>query len=101
MTTEPQKIGMSVRVKLALTSAAVMLMGLVGSVSAVTYPLNESVAPIIIGLTALMVPILAVIVGIIPLLVTLAVSREVFLNGVPRPVGRVHLGPARSCTHKD
>jgi exosortase/archaeosortase len=95
MTTEPVKKGMSVRVKLALVSLATMLMG-VGTVSAVTYPLNESVAPIIIAVTLLMTPILAVIVGIIPLLVTLAVCCEVFLNGVPQPVDRVHLGTSGS-----
>jgi uncharacterized membrane protein YgaE (UPF0421/DUF939 family) len=62
--------------RLALMS--IMLTGLVGMVSAT---LNDSVAPVIIGLTLLFTPLLAVIVAAVPLIVTIP-REDPFLLGV-------------------
>jgi hypothetical protein len=51
---------------------SVMLTGLVGLVSAGT-ALNDSITPILTGVTLLFTPLLAVIVAGIPLIVTLAI----------------------------
>jgi len=48
-----------------------MLTGLVGMASAAA--LNDSIAPIIYGVTALFVPILAVVIAALPVIITLAV----------------------------
>jgi hypothetical protein len=50
---------------------AVMMSGLVGLASAAA--LNDSIAPIIAGLTLLFTPLLAVIVAAIPIIVTIAI----------------------------
>jgi len=55
--------------RVALT--ALMLTGLVGMASAAT--INDSVGPLLQGLAELFVPILAMVVGAIPIIVTLAV----------------------------
>lgn len=54
--------------RLALTT--LMLSGLVSIVSA---DLNSSVSPIILEVTKLFVPLLAVVVGAVPIIVTIAV----------------------------
>lgn len=56
--------------RLVLTT--LMLSGLVGLASAGTF-LNDSITPILTGVTLLFTPLLAVIVAGIPVLVTLAV----------------------------
>jgi len=55
--------------RVALTT--LMLAGLVGMASAAT--INDSVGPLLQGLAELFSPILAMIVGAIPIIVTLAV----------------------------
>lgn len=50
---------------------SLMLTGLVSAVSATA--LNDSIAPIIIGVTLLFTPLLAVITAGIPLIITLAI----------------------------
>jgi hypothetical protein len=55
--------------RVALT--ALMLTGLVGMASAAT--LNDSVGPILQSVAELFVPLLAMIVGAVPLIVTLAI----------------------------
>jgi len=56
--------------RVALTT--LVLTGLVGMASADT-ALNASISPIIYGVTALFVPLLAVVVAALPVIVTLAV----------------------------
>jgi hypothetical protein len=57
--------------KMRIAVLSVMLTGLVGLASAAT--INDSVGPILQGVAELFVPLLAMIVGAVPLIVTLAI----------------------------
>lgn len=60
-----------VRAKLAVTSGAVALMGMVGMASAAS--LNDSVSPILTDVASLFTPLLALILAAIPLVISVAV----------------------------
>lgn len=66
---------------------SLLMSGLVGVASAAT--LNDSVYPIIVGVTLLFVPLLAVIVAGVPLVVTIAISICV-INELPMLAYIVH-----------
>lgn len=65
-------LGVIAGVKMRIAVASVMLIGLVGMASAAT--INDSVGPILQAIAELFVPLLAMIVGAVPLIVTLAIS---------------------------
>lgn len=66
-----EKIVAEIKVRrVALIS--VFMAGLVGVVSADTF-INASISPIVVGLTLLFTPLLAVVVAAVPVIVTIAI----------------------------
>lgn len=57
--------------KMRIAVASVMLTGLIGMASAAT--LNDSVGPILQGVAEIFVPLLSMITGAVPLIITLAI----------------------------
>lgn len=60
-----------VRAKLAISSASVFLMGMVGMVSAGS--LNDSISPILTDVATIFTPLLALIIAAVPLIIAVAV----------------------------
>jgi hypothetical protein len=68
---KPKSDHRMVRAKLAVSSGAVALMGMVGMVSA--GELNDSVSPILADVASLFTPLLTLILAVIPLVIATAV----------------------------